>query len=162
MTAQRNDRTGPVIVVGVDGSPAGDAALKWAVTEATQRHGTVRAVSVRQPPQLMPAASYALEPHGTRQPERDDIEWARWLRDRIDNARTGVDDPAHVTAIMLLGDPAAELHRVAEDADLLVVGGHGQGPLAEVFLGSVAAASVRHAPCPIVVIPTLLATATTE
>jgi len=162
MTTPENGRTGPVIVVGVDGSPAGDAALRWAVAEATQRHGTVRAVSVRQPPQLMPATSYTLQPRGLRQPERDDVEWAHWLRERIDTAQAGIDDAAHVTAIMLLGDPADELHRIAEDAELLVVGGHGQGPLAEVFLGSVAAASVRHAPCPIVVIPTAVATAATE
>jgi len=32
-----------------------------------------------------------------------------------------------------------ELTNAAQDADLLVVGGHGQGPLAELFLGSVAA-----------------------
>lgn len=153
MTAQPEAPTGPVIVVGVDGSPAGDAALHWAVIEATRQHGTVRAVSVRQPRQIMPGTSYALEPHGLRRPDRDDTEWAGWLLDRIDRARAGLDRPAPVIAMTVVGDPAAELDKIAADADLLVVGGHGHSSLAELFLGSVAAATVRHAPCPIVIMP---------
>ena len=80
-----------------------------------------------------------------------------WLRELIATATAGVEDVAPVEAISLVGDPETELTKVAADADLLVVGGHGQGPLAEVFLGSAAAGSVRHAGCPVVVIPAALA-----
>ncbi|HEY3610623.1 MAG TPA: universal stress protein [Pseudonocardiaceae bacterium] len=153
MTAQQ-EPAGPIIAVGVDGSPAGAAALRWAVREATERHGTVRAVSVSHQPELMPATSYAIEPHELRQPEQDDVKRATWLRSLIDQARAGIENPAHVTAILVTGDPETELATAAHGADLLVVGSHGHGPLAELFLGSVAAGSVRHAPCPVVIIPT--------
>ncbi|HEX9334859.1 MAG TPA: universal stress protein [Pseudonocardiaceae bacterium] len=153
MTTQPEPVGGPIIAVGVDDSPAGRAALTWAVHEASQRNGTVRAISVSARPELMPATSYALQPHGLRQPEHDDVERAVWLRGLIDAARAGIENPPHVTAILMTGDPETELTNAARGADLLVVGGHGQGPLAELFLGSVAAGSVRHAHCPVVIIP---------
>jgi nucleotide-binding universal stress UspA family protein len=146
-------RTGPVIVVGVDGSPAAAAALTWAIKEATRQHGTVHAVSVRRAPELMPATSFALEPHGLRAPDRGEAASAERLHELIEQAKAGVEDPVDVLAITVVGDPEVELAKAAADADMLVVGGHGQGPLAEVFLGSVAAGAVRHAPCPVVVIP---------
>jgi nucleotide-binding universal stress UspA family protein len=153
MTTQEQPAAGPVIAVGVDDSPAGRAALDWAVRQATQQGGTVRAISVSPPPELMPATSYALQPHGLRRPEPDHVGRATWLRERIDAARAGIENPAHVTAILVSGDPQTELTNAARDADLLVVSAHGQGPLAELFLGSVAAGSVRHAHCPVVIIP---------
>jgi nucleotide-binding universal stress UspA family protein len=55
--------------------------------------------------------------------------------------------------MLLTGDPESELANAARGADLLVGGGHGQGPLAALFLGSVAAGSVRHAHSPVVIIP---------
>lgn len=149
--------SGPVIVVGVDGSPAGTAALRWAVREATRQHGRVRAVSVQYAPELMPATSFALQPHGTRVPQPDPAQHETWLRGVIATVTAGVDDAAPVEAVTLVGDPETELNKAAAGADLLVVGGHGHGPLAEVFLGSVAAGSVRHAECPVVVIPNAMA-----
>lgn len=160
--SEQKTTSGPLIVVGVDGSPAGTAALRWAVKNATRQHGRVRAVSVRYAPELMPATSFALEPHGTRAPEMDAGQREAWLRDLIASASAGIDDPAPVEVLSLVGDPETELTRAAAGADLLVVGGHGQGPLAEVFLGSVAAGSVRHAECPVVVIPTAVAHRITE
>jgi nucleotide-binding universal stress UspA family protein len=160
--SEEKTATGPVIVVGVDGSRAGTAALHWALEQATQQHGRVRAVSVRYAPELMPATSFALEPHGTRVAEHDATEHQAWLHELIVVAAAGVDDAAPVEEISLVGDPQTELTKAASGADLLVVGGHGQGPLAEVFLGSVAAGSVRHATCPVVVIPAKLAQQTAK
>jgi nucleotide-binding universal stress UspA family protein len=141
-----------VIVVGVDGSAAGNAALRWAVREATRLHGSVRAVSVRYAPELMPATSLAALPHGLTGPEPDPVRQTQWLTELIEAARADVPRAAPVTGIPLVGDPARELARSAEDAELLVVGSHGHGPLAEAFLGSVAAGVLRHARCPVAVI----------
>jgi nucleotide-binding universal stress UspA family protein len=142
-----------VIVVGVDGSPAGATALRWAIKEATRQHGTVQAVMVRRRPELMPATSFALEPHGLRAPDRGEAGSVELLHELIERAKAGIENPAEVLAVTAVGDPEAELAKAATGADMLVVGGHGQSPLAEVFLGSVAAGAVRHAPCPVVVIP---------
>lgn len=134
--------TGPIIVVGVDGSPADVAALRWAIQVATREHGRVHAISVRHSPDLMPATSYALEPHGTRQPEPDQGTSLKRLHDAIEQAKEGIENPAPVVAVSVIGDPEVELAKGAQHADMLVVG-HGQGPLAEVFLGSVAAGAAR-------------------
>ena len=51
------------------------------------------------------------------------------------------------------GDPAVTLLEAAERADLLVVGGRGDGPFAGLFLGPVGHHCVTQAPCPVVVVP---------
>jgi nucleotide-binding universal stress UspA family protein len=59
-----------------------------------------------------------------------------------------------VEARLLEGRPAAVLSACAleENARLVVVGTHGRGALAALFLGSVAQGTVLHAPCPVLVI----------
>ncbi|MBS0334079.1 MAG: universal stress protein [Proteobacteria bacterium] len=52
--------------------------------------------------------------------------------------------------------PAGEtIVRAARDwsADLIVIGSHGRGGLARAVMGSVAEAVMRHAPCPVLVVP---------
>jgi nucleotide-binding universal stress UspA family protein len=140
-----------LIVVGVDGSAAGYSALRWAVESATRQHGTVRAVSIRRPDDFV--SCDPLTPHDLGAPERDTAITLRRLRELVEQARSGITDPAEVIPTVTVGDPETDLADAATDADLVVVGGHGKGPLAEVFLGDVAAATVRHAPCPVVIIP---------
>jgi len=41
------------------------------------------------------------------------------------------------------------------EADLLVVGSHGKGPMKRLFLGSVSEGVLRRAPCPVLVVPDL-------
>ena len=55
--------------------------------------------------------------------------------------------------VLRQGSPADELRDEAEDADLLVMGSRGYGPLRAVLLGSVSSGVVRSAPCPVLVIP---------
>jgi nucleotide-binding universal stress UspA family protein len=54
---------------------------------------------------------------------------------------------------VLEGDPAQKLAEAARDADLLVVGSRGHGHLRHAVLGSVSEGCVRHATCPVVVLP---------
>lgn len=82
-----------------------------------------------------------------------DIREIQRLHELIERTTADVDEPAPVETVTVVGDPETELAKAAEDADLLVVGGHGQSPLAGVFLGSVAAATIRHATCPVLLIP---------
>ena len=52
------------------------------------------------------------------------------------------------------GEPTAVLlERATERVDLLVIGSRGYGPVRTVLEGGVSAASLRRAPCPVVVTP---------
>ena len=50
------------------------------------------------------------------------------------------------------GSPADVLIEAAEDAELLVVGSHGHGAVAALFLGSVSMRCAQLAPCPVVIV----------
>jgi nucleotide-binding universal stress UspA family protein len=54
---------------------------------------------------------------------------------------------------VLLGRPSAAIVEQARDldADLIVVGSRGQGPIRTMLLGSVSAEVIDHAPCPVLV-----------
>jgi nucleotide-binding universal stress UspA family protein len=49
------------------------------------------------------------------------------------------------------GSPAAEIRALADDFDLICMGGHGRRGARRLILGSVAEVTVRHAPCPVYV-----------
>lgn len=62
---------------------------------------------------------------------------------------------AMVSTIRWGEEPDDEILRFARDvkADLLVIGTRGRGTVARVLLGSVASSVVRHAPCPVLLVP---------
>ena len=61
-----------------------------------------------------------------------------------------------VTALLLQGPTIEtlvdEVRRL--DVDLVVAGCHGRGALSSVVLGSVSTGLLRHAPCPVLIVPT--------
>src|SRR5580765_461878 len=83
-------------------------------------------------------------------------------RSVLDEARGIADDAKAVLAPcgfavetdVAVGDPKAEIVRVAEDwgADLLVLGARGLGLVKRFLLGSVSYAVARHARCPVLVV----------
>lgn len=139
------------IVVGVDGSPQSEAALRWAITEATPGQDTICAVLVRSREELLPGTSYAIQPHG-RRPVADDETYAALLHATVHRAVEELDNPPPVTEVVVNGDPAAQLISQSVDADLLVIGSHGARPITELLLGGVSTQCVRRAHCPVVVI----------
>ena len=71
-----------------------------------------------------------------------------------DLARTGgFRTPAH-TAVLTSTAPASAIvgYAVDEHVDLIVMGTHGRGPVARLFLGAVADRVVRMAPCPVLTV----------
>ena len=138
----------PVVVVGVDGSPASHAALTWAIAnlpEATEIH------ALRAIPSYIEGL-LALE---------------AGVVDRIIEASTA-ELAASIAASLAECDPAAaervHSHVVVENArdalvepgfdiDLVVVGERGRSGVAGRLLGSVSDHVVRHATCPVIVIP---------
>lgn len=135
---------GRVIVVGTDGSPRGDAALRWALEIGAHAGDTVRAVLVRPRDTLLPGTSFTFQPHG-RLPEANYS-----LDEHI--AGLAIETAAAVETRTVHGDPATELVTASADADLLVLGTHRGGAMADLVLGSVGRECVRFSRCPVVVI----------
>ncbi|MCP2257793.1 Nucleotide-binding universal stress protein, UspA family [Streptoalloteichus tenebrarius] len=133
------------IVVGVDGSDAGQRALRWAVEEALVRGCAVRVVTAWVPEPLTEFA-FASTRDVPGELEED-------LRREVDELLAELPEPPVVRISVAQGPPAAVLLDAATDADLLVVGAHRGGLLREITLGSVSTTCVRHARCPVVVLP---------
>jgi nucleotide-binding universal stress UspA family protein len=151
-----------MIVVGVDGSPGSDAALRWALAEAKLRGVPLRAVNAYELPQLpvggplvgapgvfaSGATEEDLEPlrsAAVTQAERiieDALERMGPATDRIETESAAVEGPAAETLIA-----------AARDAELLVVGSRGHGGFVGLLLGSVSQKVVHHQPCPVVILP---------
>jgi nucleotide-binding universal stress UspA family protein len=143
MTSSRT----PEVVVGVDGSDQSLRAVRWAAREAAGVGARLRIVhawmdSAPHVP-LGPATGFVSE--GSHQHSADYL-----LTARRQAAAWCADDTVETLSLHGAADVALTL--VAEDADLLVVGDHGQSGLTGLLLGSVAAALTRIAPCPLVVV----------
>jgi nucleotide-binding universal stress UspA family protein len=151
------------IVVGVDGSPGSDAALRWALAEARLRGATLRAVHVFHSPHV-PMSGVALEaPGGLTAPglvaESDELRQAIETEARtvIDEAlrRVGTEslEGLEIERSAVEGPPAQTLITSAQDAELLVLGSRGRGGFLGLLLGSVSQQCAQHPPCPVVILP---------
>jgi len=137
--------TGPLIVVGVDGSDPGRAALAWAAEEALLRDASLQVLYAYPSPSLVgvnpPAEYFAAIESEARQLLEDQIEQVPVV------AKVG-----HVTERVVAEPAGAALVEASAGADLLVVGRRGHGGFAELLLGSVSNQCVHHAHCPVVVV----------
>jgi nucleotide-binding universal stress UspA family protein len=136
----------PVVVCGVDGSPAGERALGWAIEEATIRHGHVRAVT---------AWSWdGVEELGAAASPADALQHARQVLDNtVDKVLERLENPPVVERVCERGVPSDALCTAAADADLMVLGSHGHGAVHDKLIGSTSERAVHHAPCPVVIVP---------
>jgi nucleotide-binding universal stress UspA family protein len=137
-----------VIVVGVDGSEASKAALRWAVEEARLRHARVQAVHAWW---IYPMLRPGIPPAPDQIPGVADDATER-VRTFITETLGGETD-VEITPVAVQGEQAsAALVDAAKDADLLVVGSRGAGGFSGLLLGSVSQQCTHHAPCPIVIV----------
>jgi nucleotide-binding universal stress UspA family protein len=143
---------GSRIVVGVDGSAASDAAVRWAVREARLRHATVHLVSAYHSDSRVPAR-YAPGSWMTREDERRAA--AEALVTAAAELALRYLPRGRLMAELANEPPARALLDRAAHADLLVLGTTrpapqpGQPPQA---MGPVARACLRLARCPVVVV----------
>jgi len=135
------------IVVGVDGSPSSEEALRWALAQSALTGQPVHAVTSWEFP-----LDYGVAPLG-------DVDWAAAsaavLAETVQKVvgEVGPDGAARrVTQHVDQGHPARALLEEAAGAALLVVGSRGHGGFAGLLLGSVSQHVVAHAPCPVVVV----------
>ena len=137
---------GQGVVVGIDGSTHSDQALDWAADEAARRGVPLRI-----------AYAWVLAPYQVPPSDRGDIaegvaegadELLRAAQERVRKQHADLE----VTGELLTESAAQGLIRLAEDAELLVVGSRGLGRFPSMLLGSVSQSLVAHAPCPVVVL----------
>jgi nucleotide-binding universal stress UspA family protein len=138
------------VVVGVSGSVASLAALRYGVTEVRGNGGALCAVLAWCPP--------GGEVGGRSAPPRVLVrEWERSaerrLRTAFDETFGGVPVDVEIRLLVLRGRPAPMLTRVAGlGSDLLVIGSR-RGWLRSPWAVTVAGQCAQHACCPVVVAP---------
>lgn len=138
------------IVVGADGSPAGMAALRWAVEEARTRGCEVQAVLVFQ----YGPVGWALAAEGIPAPTIPYEEMQQEAERTLSRILGEIDSTGvEVTSVVRQGAVAQTLMELAKDASLLVVGTRGYGGFRGLLLGSTSHQCVSHSPCPVVVVP---------
>ncbi|HEY7484905.1 MAG TPA: universal stress protein [Streptosporangiaceae bacterium] len=131
------------ILVGYDGSPESEAALRWAAGEARMRGLPITVCHVWHWP-------YRVEPSGMA--VRDTMR-----RMAEQTAAAGVAVITHVTpkltvrARAVSGPTAETLMALSGDAEAIVVGHRGGGGFAELPTGSVAGQLAAHAHCPVII-----------
>ncbi|MBN9101010.1 MULTISPECIES: universal stress protein [unclassified Pseudonocardia] len=146
---QRSDR----IVVGLDDSDGGRAALRFALRDAARRDASVEVVAAFEPPEHWAATFGGLAARPVA--GIDDVRIA--VREHavrvVDEVCRQVGSNGPAVAVSAVAGAAGEvLVNAAREADLLVVGTRGHRGLASAVLGSVSLHCVLHAPCPVTVV----------
>jgi nucleotide-binding universal stress UspA family protein len=145
------------IVVGVDDTPAGLAALRWAVGQARSRNAplvAVRSWALGLPRHGGRRRRARVHPHvvlyfdGTEPRDAS----VKLVRDSFQIAAGGMPRDVTVTVKTPEGDPGAALTDIATARDLIVVG-RGEPGLRRVLHGSVSHYCRSHSRCPVVVVP---------
>ena len=140
------------IVVGVDGSAGGEAALDFAMAEAAAKQARLVIVSAHAVPPLVVAGVAAesgfFEPARSEAHEHAESVAAAAVA-RVREAQPTLECEEKVVA----GQQAGAILDAAEGADLIVVGRRGHGGFAGLLLGSVSQQVVQHSHCPVVVVP---------
>ncbi len=141
-------RAVPRIVVGVDGSESSVRALAWAVGQAEATGGVVEATIAWDIPPTYGFGPTVQDGEDLAEPAKRTLAAAVEAVEDASTARRDVEVAQHV----LRGRAGAVLLDQSKDADLLVVGSHGHGPIVGSLLGSVSQQCVHEATCPVVVV----------
>ncbi|HEX3588694.1 MAG TPA: universal stress protein [Pseudonocardiaceae bacterium] len=136
------------VVVGVDGSPASEAAVALAFEEASLRGVDLVAVHTWRENASDAAFVAAIEP--VLDLDQLQREAEETLAERLAGWRENYPDVTVHRAVSR-DRPVHALLAAADGASLLVVGSRGRGGFSGLLLGSTSQALVYHAPCPLVV-----------
>lgn len=139
------DKRDCVVVCGVDGSAAGQRAVQWAFEEAGRRGCRLRAVTVW----TWNGPDYGPTVNGIEEARRRAAELQDTALDKVVGERR---EPA-VERLLVEGRPSEQLCQAGLDAELIVLGSHGHGAFHDALVGSTSMHVIRHAPCPVVVVP---------
>jgi nucleotide-binding universal stress UspA family protein len=135
------------VVVGVDGSAGGDAALAFAFEEAALRGWRVRAVYGCWEPSAAADGELALF--------NDEDELGRVCTIRLEQAVTPWQakyPQVEARTSLVMEAPRQALFDAAEAADLVVVGTRSAGALDPLALGATSGALLQHVPCTVAIV----------
>lgn len=138
------------ILVGVDGSPASDAAVTWATREAVRRLIPITLMHVVAPVVVgWPVGQlYANMPEWQKDNAQHVIEHAR----KTLTASLGESEAPGVHTEVVYASTVPTLIEASKEAWMIVAGSEGIGALGRQLLGSVSTALIQHAHCPVAVI----------
>ncbi|MBI2702952.1 MAG: universal stress protein [Mycobacterium sp.] len=138
------------VLVGVDGSPASNAAVVWAARDAEIKNLPLTVVHVVN----TDVATWPPMPY----PET----WGVWQQDegrkvlaeavKIAEEAVLTDRKLTVKTDLVHSTPVSAMIEMSTDAAIVVLGSAGLGAVARLLLGSVSASLVRHARCPVAII----------
>lgn len=137
-----------LVIVAVDGGEPSNNAVRWAANTALKRGVPLRLASSYTMPQFL----YA---EGMVPPQElfDDLQ--RECLSKVEAAREialEVAPDLEIDHTIAEGSPIDMLLDLSKEATMIVMGSRGLGGLSGMVLGSVSAAVVAHASCPVVVV----------
>jgi nucleotide-binding universal stress UspA family protein len=136
------------LVVGVDGSAASDAAVRWAVREATMRRLPIELLNVVAPSLI----SSTMAPNDTITQGQEDRAREIFGRARRIVDELSADNPPNVSCQLAYAAVVPALVDASKNAQMVVVGRRGPEAFGRHMLGSVSSGLLHHAHCPVAVV----------
>lgn len=131
------------VLLGIDGSPASEAATAWAFDEASRQGVPLVALHVWSDVGVFPILGTDWRKYESQGEEVLAERLAGWQERYPD---------VHVRRRLECDQPARWLLEESDHAQLVVVGSHGRGGFAGLTLGSVSAAVAQSAKIPVIVV----------
>jgi len=135
------------VVVGVDGSPRSEEALRYGAAVAKWQNWTLHIVHTWHV--NYPIGPLAMDFRDIAREAQDAA--TRTMRDAEKDV-LGDDASLDIRRSLEEGPAAKILIDASEGADLLIVGSRGRGSFSSLALGSVGQACVHHAHCPVLIV----------
>ena len=142
--AEAPDHGSPVLL-GIDGSPASEAATALAFDEASRRHVDLVALHAWSDVGVFPILGMDWHKYEDQGLEVLGERLAGWQEQYPD---------VHVRRRIVCDLPARWLIDESEQAQLVIVGSHGRGGFTGMLLGSVSTAVAESAKAPVIVVRT--------
>jgi nucleotide-binding universal stress UspA family protein len=138
-----------MIVIGVDDSDAAKVALQLGLHEASIRGSRARAVHAWMPSTAVPVTGPGMIAPLETRPFQEAAE--KLLHDVV--AAVAGDAADSVEHVVVEAPAGQGILDNAHDAELIVVGRRGLGAIGSFVMGSVSSHVVKHATCPVLVVP---------
>ena len=133
------------VLLGVDGSPASEAATEWAFDEASRRGVELIALHAWSDVAVFPILGMDWR---TYQGQGEEL-----LAERLAGWQERYPD-VHVSRRLVCDTPARWLLEESQNAQLVVLGSYGRGGFAGMRLGAVSAAVAQSTKVPVIVVRT--------